>query len=246
MPTDLTIQPESVHLWKAFIPDLLPQSDFLLSILNTNEIERAKRFRFDEHRQHFIITRAILRSILSLYTGINAADLVFIQGSRGKPYLHDNNFNLQFNVSHSNDMAVYAITTKAEIGIDIEKMKRDFNESVAKRFFSQKEYEDLLALPEQEQTSAFYHLWAGKEAIIKALGEGLFAPLSDFSIDLKQKNQLIKVVHQQQEIQYQLIYFSAHNDYQSAFATTSSVKTIFNRQWSADGPLKNDPLPEAV
>lgn len=241
----LTINSKAVHLWLAFIPDLLHQIKSFSRLLDTSEMQRAERFHFDEHRHRFIITRGILRSILSLYTDVNAADLVFTHGARGKPYLRDNKLNLQFNVSHSHDMAVYALTAQDEIGIDIERIKADFSDGVAKRFFSQQEHEEIVALPEHEQASAFYHVWAGKEAIIKALGEGLFASLSDFSIDLKKKNQLIKVQHQQQEFQYHLNYFSAHPDYQSAFAIAQSIEEINYQQWTANGPIKIDHLPEA-
>ena len=236
MQNEFKITPQSVHIWQVWIPELLPQIDDLAMLLDANEIARAKRLRFDEHRQRFIITRSILRSILSLYTHGKPKDIAFTEGARGKPFLLDNALDLQFNVSHSNDMAVYALTTHVEIGIDIEKIKSEFKKEVAKRFFSRDEYHALLMLPEQEQAAQFYYLWAGKEAIIKALGEGLYAPLSEFSLELHKKKQIIKMRHQQQEFQYHLEYFFTHHNYKSAFATAQSIHSIHHLRWNMNGP----------
>jgi len=232
------IKKHSVHLWRVFVPDLLPQVENLSFILSRDEIQRAARFHFDEHRNRFIIARAVLRLILSLYTRIEAKNLIFINGQRGKPFLSHHLSHLQFNVSHSHDMAVYALTSDTEIGIDIEKIEPDFSEDVAERFFSSSEYAEFSKLPQDKKIVAFYHLWAGKEAIIKALGEGLYVPLDEFSLDAQKKIQRINLTHQQHEYHYHLEYFSAHKQYQSAFATAQHVNHLDHWQWSANGPVR--------
>lgn len=231
----LKMEEHSVHLWQAFLPDLLVQLDDFSLLLNENEMERANRFHFEQHRSRFIIARAVLRHILSLYTDILPADIRFDLGPRGKPYLNQNKLDLQFNISHSHDMAVYAITKQAEIGIDIEKIEPNFNEDVAKRFFSAKEYAELLDLPESERINKFYSLWAGKEAIIKALGEGLYAPLADFSLDLFTNVQTVEIIHHRKMYQYHLQKFSVQAEYASAFATSQNINNIFYWQWGQEG-----------
>ncbi len=229
------IEKHSVHLWQVFLPDLLPQIEDFSRILNADEIKRAQRFRFDEHRHAFIVARGVLRQILSLYLQCDAETIAFTLGTRGKPYLSDAATQLQFNVSHSHDMAVFALTRASEIGVDIEKIEPRFNEGVAERFFSAEEYAALSALTNDKKISAFYHLWAGKEAIIKALGEGLYAPLSEFSVDISKPVQTIQILHQQKNYPYHLEYFSAHENYQSAFATLEPVKQIEYWKWTVDG-----------
>lgn len=219
------------------MPDLLSQVESLSRVLNVEERQRAERFHFDEHRNRFIIARALLRKILDLYTNTPAEDIQFEKGERGKPYLKNNRFNLQFNLSHSHDLAVYAFTNEIEIGIDIEKIKTKFNEEVAKRFFSADEYTALSALPLAEQIRAFYQIWAGKEAVIKALGAGLYAPLDKFTLKLTQKIQRVNLIHQQHDMNYHLQNFFTHVDYQSAFATAQSVEEIQYCEWKKEGPM---------
>ncbi len=228
----LKIEAYSVHLWQVFVPDLLAQLPDFTLLLHENEMERARRFRFDPHRQRFIIAHGVLRRILSFYTAISPEHIDFTLGPRGKPYLKYNTSDLQFNVSHSHDMVVYAITQQAEIGIDIEKIEPDFNEEVAKRFFSEKEYAELMRLPESERIPVFYRLWSGKEAIIKALGEGLYVPLSDFSLDLIKKVQTIALMHEGKRYSYHLENFLAKADYQSAFATAEPVKHVVHYDYA--------------
>src|SRR5579864_3409435 len=126
----LKIEEDSVHLWQAFVPDLLAQIQTFIPLLNESEMERANRFHFDIHRERYIIARAVLRHILSLYTTILPQDIIFTLGPRAKPYLEQKPFDLQFNVSHSHDRVVYAFTKHAEIGIDIEKIESHFNQEV--------------------------------------------------------------------------------------------------------------------
>ncbi len=236
MENEFYIKQHSVHLWRVFVPELLAYVDPFSCILSADEIQRATRFRFNHHRQRYIIARAVLRQILQLYTERSAAELVFLSGERGKPHLQDNALDLQFNISHSHDMAVYALTTRAEIGVDIEKMEPRFSEGIAERFFSQDEYAQLSLLPENQQIPAFYYLWAGKEAIIKALGEGFHMPLSAFSIKLHEEKQAITIHHHDHQHIFHLEYFTAHPEYQSAFASPQSVEHIQYYQWTANGP----------
>lgn len=223
----MKIEEHSVHLWQACVPELLSQIPAFSALLDENEIARAKRFHFDEHRERYIVARAVLRHILSEYTEILPDKIEFVLGPRGKPYLKENKWDLQFNVSHSHDQVVYALTNHLEIGVDIEKIEPHFDVEVAKRFFSPKEYAELMVLPEEKRISAFYHLWAGREAVIKALGEGLYAPLADFSLDLSKEAQTIQLINDD----YHVEYFFVDEQYQAAFATPHIIQKVIHQQW---------------
>lgn len=236
MNTHFSIKTNAVHLWRVYLPDFYDAETDMAFLLSTDEAERASQFRFPIHRQRFILARAFLRKILSLYSPPSPAELLFTYGPQGKPALR--NAALQFNVSHSEDMAVYAITVTHPVGVDIEKVERKFNQGVAERFFSHEEYQFLKTLPESERQVVFYQIWARKEALIKAIGAGLFMQLDAFTVaPQKTKSELITYTHEGQEAALQVTAFQAHPDYEAAFAVSPAVKEIYYWQWLPTGPI---------
>lgn len=239
MNSTFSVQNHIVHLWRASLTELLPQEQDFRALLSSDELDRADRFRFEKHRQRFTIARGVLRSILALYTQELPQNISFSYGPRGKPALNNNTLKLQFNVSHSEDKAVYAFTREAEIGIDIEKIEPKFKDGVAKRFFSEQENHELLQLPETERVVAFYQLWAAKEALIKAVGEGLYVPLNGFSIDLSQKTQWINLEHHQRSQPFWLENFIVFDGFSSAFAMSQPVGHVITWEWLGTGPMQS-------
>jgi 4'-phosphopantetheinyl transferase len=236
MNTHFSIKTNSAHLWRVFLPDFHDVETSMASLLSIDEIERANQFRFPIHRQRFILARAFLRKILGLYLQQPPTALLFTYGPQGKPALR--NAALQFNVSHSENMAVYAITSTHPVGVDIEKVECKFNQGIAERFFSREEYQFLKTLPESEQQVVFYQIWARKEALIKAIGAGLFMQLDAFTVAPQQaKSELITYTHDGQEAALQVTAFQAHPDYEAAFAISPAVKEIYYWQWLAAGPM---------
>lgn len=228
----LTLQPHEVNLWCASLALTAGQIDALKIVLHPDEIQRADRFRFPIHRQRFIAARGILRYILSYYLDSEPQDIEFAYHHRGKPYLI--NTDVQFNLSHSHDMAVYAVTLHHAIGIDIERISDKFEEAVAKRYFSSEEYKQLMALPIERRLSAFYLIWSRKEAIIKAIGEGLSFPLSSFSVSIDEMKEDLTVDFNGKS-QWHLEGFLINPEYQSAFATQQQVEKIVYWQWTPAG-----------
>ena len=177
-----------VHIWRSRLdapPSILAQ---LQSYLSEDEQARAARFRFEHHRHHFIVGRGMLRVILGQYAQQQPQDLEFAYGDRGKPFLVNPDSRsqgsqknsgshstiLQFNVSHSGGVALYAIALHRQVGIDLEEIRSMPNASqLAQRFFTQKEHAQLLAQPLSQQEQAFFRGWTRKEAYLKATGEGL-------------------------------------------------------------------------
>lgn len=238
MNSKFTIEHQSVHLWQVYLPDLIPKINEFLNLLNPEEIQRANRFRFALHRERFIVARGLLRNILSLYTAILPKEIHFSYNSYGKPYLVDNVLDFKFNVSHSQDVAVYAITQSYEVGIDIEMIKNNYNDNVAQRFFSKEEYNKLATLAQKEKIQGFYRIWSGKEAIIKASGAGLFVPLNDFSLSLDTHSQWIALNYEGKTTHFYLQNFNLAEDYQGAFATNQTVQSVINWKWTMKGPLR--------
>jgi 4'-phosphopantetheinyl transferase len=165
-----------VHIWRADLN--LPESQIrsLGKTLAPDEHNRADRFYFERDRKHFIAGRGILRSILGRYLNLEPAQLEFSYGSRGKPALANLGMGetLSFNLSHSHELALYAIAHTSWVGIDLEHIRpMDKVEQLVKRFFSAREYAVICSLPDDQKQEAFFRAWTCKEAYLKAIGDGL-------------------------------------------------------------------------
>ncbi len=153
-------------------------------LLSADERERAERFRFDAHRRRFVVARGTLRRFLGAEIGRDPASLRFVLGPRGKPSLADAP-DLQFNVSHSVDLALVACTRGRRVGVDLEQVvPLDDLLGMARRTFSRAETAALEAIPEADRLLAFHLAWTRKEAFVKAVGDGLSFPLDSFDVSL--------------------------------------------------------------
>ena len=178
---------DEVHVRIASLDRRQSELRFFESILAEDEINRVNRFRFHKDRERFVAGRGLLRVILSPYLGLPANEIIFTYGCHGKPGLRrqDGRPPIEFNLAHSAGTAIYAITRDRPVGIDIELVNPEFPiESVAERFFSKVEVAAFRSLPRDMQRIAFFKCWTRKEAFIKALGDGLSCPLSDFDVSL--------------------------------------------------------------
>jgi 4'-phosphopantetheinyl transferase len=184
-PADLSLPDDAVHIWRVSLAQANTQVQELAHTLSPAERERAQRFCFERDRRRYIVARGALRSILGGYLSIHPSHLKFRYGIRGKPYLARScdDGTMQFNLSHSNEMALYAYTRSRRIGIDLEYIHPvpDANR-VADQFFSRGEKAALRALPRDQIDEAFLTFWTRKEAYVKALGEGLYQPLDQFDV----------------------------------------------------------------
>ena len=179
---------DDVHVRIASLDRLESERSYFESILAKDEINRANRFHFRKDRDRFVAGRGLLRIILSSYVGVRPGEIIFTYGSRGKPGLQPQGGRpvIEFNLAHSGGTAIYAVTRGRPVGVDIESFQPDFPaEDVARNFFSLAELAALRSLPKDMQTVAFFKCWSRKEAFIKALGDGLSCPLSDFDVSLK-------------------------------------------------------------
>lgn len=189
-PKNLTLFKDCVHIWQTDLN--LPTELFtdLALTLSSDEQQRAERFYFERDKKKFIACRGLLRIVLSRYLDLAPDELEFTYSLQGKPEL--NNIapkqRLCFNVSHSQDVAVYAIALNRSVGIDLEYLRHIPNlEQLAERFFSKSESELINTVPKQQQQEAFFRLWTIKEAYLKATGEGL-AGLQNITVSFTPEN----------------------------------------------------------
>ncbi len=178
--------PGQVHLWVARLDPSAAQVAELRGLLDPDEIARADRFRFDVHRRRFIVGRGFQRLVLGAYRGVPAARVRYAYGPKGKPALEEAGPSpLYFNLSNSEELAILGLTREREIGVDVEYLRElsDLRE-LASRFFAEPESRELLALPASQQREAFFNCWTRKEAYLKAVGDGLSAPLDAFEVTL--------------------------------------------------------------
>jgi 4'-phosphopantetheinyl transferase len=181
-PSSPNLSSGRIDVWRIDL-DELPSAP--PSALSPDELTRAQRFHFEKDRQRYIRCRSSLRNLLSRYLGTPAADICFKYQPGGKPELTEqqNPLQLRFSVSHSDQMALIAVSAVHRLGIDIEKERSDIDaEALSERFFSSRERDGLRALPDHLRVAAFFACWTRKEAFLKATGDGLSFPLADFSV----------------------------------------------------------------
>lgn len=203
-PATLTLSNNEVHVWRAALDQPSSHMKTLARILSTDERKRAERFHFERDKRRFTIARGVLRTILGQYLGLEPSQLKFAYGPQGKPYLAEQyaDKHLEFNLTHSHELALYAFTSGREIGIDLEYMRAMPDmKGVAARFFSAKENAVLDKIPTNQKVEAFFNCWTRKEAYIKARGEGLSMPLDEFDVSLSpgEPAALIRVRNDPQE-----------------------------------------------
>lgn len=177
----------SVHLYRFELDGSPSLVSGLETLLSGDEQTRAHRFLRDIHRIRFTLARGALRCLLARILGASPDSIEFAYGDQGKPALDPkfDDHDISFNVSHSDNFAVIAITHTHAIGIDIEIFKygREL-EKLAKRYFSHNEVDSLLSLPEAKQEAGFYRCWSSKEALMKVTGLGLSLGLNTFDVEV--------------------------------------------------------------
>jgi 4'-phosphopantetheinyl transferase len=183
----LQLPEDEVQLWRADLEAIGGNESRWRQVLSSDELTRASRFHFSRDRQRFIAARALLRTILGAYLRTEPNRLIFCYSQKEKPSLHGAHADsgITFNLSHSGGIALFAFTRRREIGVDVEHIRRDSDfDAIARRFFSAHEQNQLTALPAEEKVEAFFRCWTRKEAYMKATGDGLSLPLSQFDVSL--------------------------------------------------------------
>jgi 4'-phosphopantetheinyl transferase len=175
-----------LHVW------LLPENDPAIpaalestrSWLAPDEHARAARYRHEGARQHYLLTRALVRNVLSRYADVDPSNWQFSANAYGRPEIANSLASLQFNVAHTKGLIVMAVTREAAIGIDVENIvEREAATNIADSFFAPTEAAALQKLDTRDQQLRFFEYWTLKESYIKARGMGLSLPLDKFSFE---------------------------------------------------------------
>lgn len=191
-PAHFILGEAEVHLWVfRFKSKANATEEYYEEIISEDERKRADRLRFNEGRSKFIQARGALRTILGKYLNLHPNKVVFDYNKSGKPGLQSriNPRNVKFNLSHSSNLAIYAVTNNREVGVDVEYL-RDVKraDKIIERFFSPDEREFYRSRPPAMKKLAFFQLWTRKEAYTKAMGTGISLPPDDYAFSLVSGN----------------------------------------------------------
>ena len=180
---DLELPSEGVDVW---IVSLGVEEQMVVRcrrLLTPDEQQRAANFGAEERACQYVLTRGLLRLLLSRYLGIPAETVTLDYGVHGKPQLAHGANDLQFNVSESAGLAAFAFARGSPVGIDVERGRPiERIDDLAARFLHPGERQDLAALPLSQLLPAFFNCWTRKEAYVKALGQGLLTELDSFRV----------------------------------------------------------------
>ncbi len=171
-----------VDLWRLHLD--LPDAELSqrCSDLSIAERERADQLSRPEVRRRFIAARSGLRLVLSSYLSAPPRSLEFFKGPQGKPALPG---GPDFNLSHSDDLALCAVAHGRQVGIDLERLRRiPERDDIARQWFRAEEREAYHA-DSASRDSAFLRLWTRREAYLKAIGTGLTGLEASSAIDLE-------------------------------------------------------------
>lgn len=234
---DFEFQSHRVDIWRVS-QDIRPDSVRLFSrTLSTDELQRASRFHFEKDRDRYIIAHASVRDIVSRYLQCAPDYLKFSANEYGKPFLPEQ--DVEFNLSHSSDFALIAVTRGRNVGIDIELVRENTElENLANRFFSPREISELMALPSDQRAHGFFNCWTRKEAYIKAQGLGLSLPLDSFDVSLSPgKPALLHATRPDADeaSRWILLPLGVHPDYSGALAVEGAGLNFRYWNWRMEG-----------
>lgn len=186
-------------------------ADELALFLSDEKQKRVSRFYRFEDAQRTLIGDILVRILICNSLKIKNREIVFNKNEYGKPSLQNNN-NFCFNISHAGNWVVCA-THGTSVGIDVEHIS-PINLNIAKRYFSNEEYNNLMDRDESQRLSYFYDLWTLKESYIKAVGKGLSLPLDSFTMNID--GDKATVISQNESSDYYFKLYSIDQSYKMA------------------------------
>jgi 4'-phosphopantetheinyl transferase len=170
-----------IHVWATVLAAPANILESFARSLSPDETERARKFKFEKHRNRYIAGRGALRAMLGQYLDVHPSRLRFVYLENGKPMLAEEfaSAGIHFNLAHTGELALMALTRIGQVGVDVECVRpvKNVDELVA-RFFSPRENELFQKVPDADKPAAFFNLWTRKEALLKATGEGITRSLS--------------------------------------------------------------------
>jgi 4'-phosphopantetheinyl transferase len=187
--TKLAIGQSGIDVWLTYYDEIVDERQIaaLRLLLNPEEASQESRFYFADDRKRYLVTRAMVRMLLSRYAPIAPEHWVFSKNAYGRPEIAnriDEVRGLSFNISHTRGLIVLAVSRDRDLGIDVENVaSRRTSIEIADRFFSAAEVAELYGVPVDRQQDRFFEYWTFKESYIKARGMGLSLPLDRFGFE---------------------------------------------------------------
>jgi 4'-phosphopantetheinyl transferase len=184
-----------VTVWRIRL-DAGARADALRSHLAPGELERLKRLATTDVGRRWLVSRGALREVLAVELGQSPASVRLRLGPHGRPELDANahQAGLDFNLSHSDELALLATAHGFRVGIDVERLRPGRNPlRVADRYFSKAEVAAVRAVPPDDRPASFLRYWTAKEALAKGLGLGLQAPWDDLELAQQPGGTLVPV-----------------------------------------------------
>lgn len=182
--SSIDLSEKQIHVWQLPIHFNEAQLQQMSSCLSASELQRSLQLINPIHQQERIAARALLRIILSHYLTIAPSHIQYHFGERGKPFLDSemmhSHSDIMFNASDSGDSLLIALAHGIEVGIDTEALPRTVNvKGLYRKKLSQNEQHYFDSLDEQLTNEAAIVLWTRKEAYGKAIGRGIYYPMSE-------------------------------------------------------------------
>ncbi|HET6346902.1 MAG TPA: 4'-phosphopantetheinyl transferase superfamily protein [Myxococcota bacterium] len=188
MPATDAIDATEVHLWHCGT-EVLQQPGIQAAceaLLLPDERQQWRRFLVAHAAESYLLTRAMMRTVLSRYAPVAPLAWTFRRNAHGRPEISGPTLDLplRFNLSNTRGLVVCGVTAGWDLGVDVENLDRKPSIEVADNHFAPEEVRALRSLPREAQSERFLTYWTLKEAYIKARGLGLAIPLQDFALTL--------------------------------------------------------------
>lgn len=175
--TSIEIAANEVHLWETPLTIWELELAHIGDVLSVDEREYAAAFRNEKARRQYVISRGMLRQLLSRYLGQPTTDIRFETEGDGKPVLAGTR-GVEFNLSHSGEIVVYAVAASRPVGVDIERLRTMPRAAdLAHRFLSPEESDTIAAAPPRQRDREFLSAWVKREAYAKARGTSIWRAL---------------------------------------------------------------------
>lgn len=215
-----------VHIFKVVLENVdWLDNIYSFDFISEKQKRKASRFRFTKDRRMYILSRFVEKYICCKLMNWTMDQIVIGKNQYGKPNVANAPY-LHYNISHSNEILVFAVCNGYSVGVDVEEYNYDIDHaSLATSVFSKEEIDQLIGKKSKDVVFGFYNCWSKKESYIKAIGKGLQVPLDQFVTriwDEKYEN-LIEVKWDMSECnRWKLFNFEIHDTY--AAACTSSIE----------------------
>jgi 4'-phosphopantetheinyl transferase len=232
IPGQLSLKDDEV-LIVAFELSDVPSDHHAQSMLDPYELSRAQAFHHDIDRMRYIAAHGALRQILALVLDGNPRDIEFGRGKHGKPFIRRGvKIPGYFNLSHTNQVALVAVSTNDEVGIDIETTHAlPDAAAIAALQFSARENSTIEGLPEHEKVTGFYHCWTQRESVLKLFGWGLVAAPVGIEVEANPRNAPCVFALPSPGVPPRIYALPGIHKHMGCVAVSPGVKRILHQRW---------------